>query len=68
MPRKQKDPATDVVEYFESAPVESAKTVLAISASIVKRRAGGKAASVLKPAVGKKPKAGPGPAPATVGD
>lgn len=68
MPRKVKDPATDVVAYFETADVVTAKTVLNIVDSIVKRRGGTKTVApktVVKP---KKPAAaGPGPV-STVGD
>lgn len=69
MPRKTKDPATDVVAYFETVDVATAKTVLNIVDSIVKRRGGTKAA-VVKPATTKPKKpaaAGPGPV-STVGD
>jgi hypothetical protein len=67
MPRRQKDPIHDVVDYFETASIESAKIALEVGKAIVSRR-GGKTTVVkgkTAPAV-KKP--GPGPAPATVGD
>jgi hypothetical protein len=68
MPRRQKDPIHDVVDYFETASIESAKIALEVGKAIVSRR-GGKTTTVVK---GKTPpqakKIGPGPAPATVGD
>jgi hypothetical protein len=35
----RKDPASQVVEFFESASIETAQTVLAICKSVVARRA-----------------------------
>lgn len=67
MPRKVKDPATDVVAYFETVDVATAKTVLNIVDSIVKRRGGTKAPA--KPAAAKPKKVAGGPGPvSTVGD
>lgn len=64
MPRKQ-DPVGGVMQYFETAPIDSAKTALSVAQAIVKRRSG-PAAPAKKPTARKS--TGPGPAPATVGD
>lgn len=38
MPRKVKDPIVPVMQYFETASVESAKTALEVVTEIVRRR------------------------------
>ena len=38
MPRKQKDPIVEVMQYFETVSPESAKTALEVVTEIVRRR------------------------------
>lgn len=75
MPRKQLDPINDVINYFETTPLDSARTALEVAGAIVRRRAGMKAPSAAsatatapKKPVGRTPRAaspitqeGPGP-------
>lgn len=82
MPRKQLDPINGVVDYFETAPIDAAKVALEVAGAIVRRRsvgakvpAGAPVGQQKKVAAPKIPRAaaplnaaGPGPAPATVGD
>jgi len=68
MPRRQRDPATAVMEYFETADLASAKTVHALAEEALRRRtakvpAGPKPTPVARV---KRP-AGPGPV-STIGD
>ena len=56
---KRKDPASAVVEFFESASPESAQMMLGIVTGIVKRRAPAKAA---RPSARTKPARGDGQA------
>jgi hypothetical protein len=65
MPRRQKDPVIDVINYFESASLDSAKTALSLAREIVQRRTGSKPVIVKKAT--KKAPAVPGPV-AQVGD
>jgi hypothetical protein len=43
MPRKPLDPINDVINYFETVPLDSARTALEVAGAIVRRRAGVKA-------------------------
>lgn len=36
---RRKDPASDVVDFFQTAPIEAAQTVLAIVKGVVAKRA-----------------------------
>ena len=38
MPRKPRDPASDVLTYFDTAPLVAAQTILGICQAIVARR------------------------------
>lgn len=64
MPRKQQDPAIKVLEYFETADPAAAKLVLELCAETLRKRTGAPKTAPKK----KKPAAGPGPGPSTVGD
>ena len=63
MPRKQ-SPIHTVIDYFENAPIDAVKLALDVVAAIVKRRA----PKTAEPKKATKKKAGPGPAPTTVGE
>jgi len=39
MPRRQKDPASDVIDYFETAELSVAKTVHALADEVLRKRA-----------------------------
>lgn len=73
MPRKQLDPINEVIDYFETTPIESAKTALEVAGAIIRRRIG--KVMPAPAAAGRKtrtpraaaPIAGPGPGPGTVG-
>lgn len=45
---KRKEPASEVVSFFESAPIDTAETVLGICKGVVARRKGPKAANPRK--------------------
>ena len=45
---KRKEPANETVTFFETAPLDTAETVLGICKGIVARRKGPKAASTRK--------------------
>lgn len=38
MPRRQKDPASDVIDYFETAELSVAKTVHALADEVIRKR------------------------------
>lgn len=38
MPRRQKDPASDVIDYFETAELSVAKTVHALADEVLRKR------------------------------
>ena len=62
MPRKQQDPIAAVLDYFESQPIDSAKTALSVVTAIVNRRGGNpKPLPGTKSNRGRKPTGGPGP-------
>ena len=61
MPRKQQDPIVPVLDYFESQPIDSAKTALSVVTAIVVRRSGGKPVSAVKSGKRKPAAVGPGP-------
>jgi len=65
MPRRHKDPAADVLAYFETAELSVAKTVYALVDEVLRKRAPKTAAAPPKPRR-TKPAAGPGPV-STVG-
>jgi hypothetical protein len=59
--RARKDPASDVVTYFETAPIDTATVVLNIAKGILARRRG----EAMRPRLRRVPKPAAVPAPET---